>query len=77
MPGETKAQPAYAPMRPTWFGKRAKRWRRTPWVEARGTKKTSLSFWAGAIVGFVRESQLRGGGTILQPRHETPWGTYH
>ena len=56
VPGETNAQPAYAPMRPTWLGKRAKRWRRTGWVEARGTKKTSLSFCAGAIAALARDS---------------------
>lgn len=44
VPGETKAQPPYAPMRPTLFGKRAKRCWRTDWVDGRGVKKTSLYF---------------------------------
>ena len=42
VPGETKAQPPYAPMRPTWCGKRSKRCARMACVLARGAKKTSL-----------------------------------
>lgn len=44
MPGVTNAHPPYAPILPTWFGKRLKRCCRMACVDGRGVKKTSLYF---------------------------------